>query len=96
MLEDLQLQKLARDIVRKSLPAINLEDVVTVPMTDSEGEAALRITLVLTPESAEAMTGKDALKLLVELKDAFFREGEERFALVEYATHDDLDGPDEE
>ncbi len=96
MLEAPQLKQIALDIFGKNLPKYELTDVVAVPMTDSDGEAALRITLVLTPETADAMTGTEVLKLLVELKDAFVREGEESFALVEYATPDDLDGNDED
>lgn len=96
MLESPQLQKLAREIVGKRMPKVELEDVFTVPITDSEGEAALRITLVLTPESVGAITGEDALKLLVALKDELYRQGEERFAIVEYATSDDLEEHDED
>ncbi|MBS3927643.1 MAG: hypothetical protein KGZ65_03510 [Sphingomonadales bacterium] len=96
MLETLQLQKLAREIVAKRMPKVEVADVLTVPITDSEGEAALRITFVLTPESVDAITGEDALKLLVELKDALFRKGEERFAIIEYATPDDLEEQEED
>jgi hypothetical protein len=90
MLEALKLQELARKIVTKRLPNVQLDDVVAASITDSEGEAALRITLVLTPESVDAISGEDALKLLIDIQQGLFREGEERFAIVEYATADDV------
>lgn len=96
MLEALELQKLARTIVSKRLPAVRLDDVLALPFTDSEGESALRITLFLSPESVDSISGKDALKLLVDIKDALFREGEERFAVLEYATADDVPSDDDE
>lgn len=96
MLEMPQLQELAKKLAGKRMPLVQIEDVIASPMTDSEGEAALRITFVLTPETADAITGGDALKLLVELKDALQREGEERFAIIEYATPDDLEEHEED
>jgi hypothetical protein len=90
MLEALELQKLAKEIVHKRLPSIHLDEVLTQPMTDSDGEAAVRITLVLTPESADAITGEEGLKLLVAIRQALSREGEDRFPIVEYATADDV------
>jgi len=90
MLEAVELQKLAKTIVERRLPSIHLDEVLTEPITDSDGEAALRITLVLTPESAGAISGDEGLKLLVAIRDALFRKGEERFPIVEYATADDV------
>lgn len=90
MLEALELQKLAKDIVHKRLPSIHLDDVLTQPTTDSDGDAAVRITFVLTPETADEISGEDSLKLLVAIKEALFRKGDERFPIVEYATADDV------
>ncbi|MEO7739715.1 MAG: hypothetical protein ABIS10_10550 [Novosphingobium sp.] len=72
------------------MPSVELESVQTEGFTSSEGEDALRITLVLTPETVEAITGDDALKLLLEINDSLRREGDERFAIVEYTTADDV------
>ncbi len=72
------------------MPSVRLDDVVTENTTSSDGEDALRITLVLTPETVDAITGDDALKLLVDINDSLRREGDVRFAIVEYATADDV------
>jgi hypothetical protein len=95
MLEAFRLQDIAKTIVGKNLPSVTLDEVLTENAWTSDGEGALRITLVLTPESVEAISGADALKLLVDIRDGLEREGEERFPIVEYATPDDLDGSDE-
>lgn len=96
MLEALELQRLARKIVLKRLPSVHLDDVLTEGMTISDGEEGLRITLVLTPESVDSISGNDALKLLIDIRNGLLREGEERFPIVEYATADDLEGDDEQ
>ncbi len=94
MLEAPELQRIARSIVERRIPSVTLESIRAEPFTSSEGEAALRITLVITPETVDSITGEDALKLLVELHDDLLREGEERIPIVEYATADDV--PSEE
>lgn len=81
--------------MHKRLPSLHLDDVVTEAMTSSDGDAALRITLVLTPESVDAISGDDALKLLVAIRDGLLREGDDRLPIVEYATADDLNGEDD-
>lgn len=94
MLEALELQKIARAIISKRLPTVALDDIVAENTTSSDGENALRITLVLAAESVDAISGDDALKLLVDIRDGLVREGEERQPIVEYTTVDDV--PDEE
>ena len=96
MLATPELQRIARAIVNKRLPAIAVDDVTAESMTSSDGEAALRITLVLAPEAADAISGDEAVKLLVDIRDSLAREGEERFPIVEYATADDVPGDDDQ
>ena len=50
----------------------------------------LRVKLLFDPQEVEAITGDDALSLLLALNDALQNAGEERFASIEYATTDDL------
>jgi hypothetical protein len=90
MLNVPELQKLARKLVKERMPSVSLDNVFAENMTSSGGDPSLRITLVLTPETADAITGEDALKLLVDINDGLQREGDERFAIVEYTTADDF------
>lgn len=90
MLNDPQLQKLMTEIVNGRLPKVQLQQVMTDTFTDSKGEDALRITLVLTPDSVRELTGDETLDLLVEVQNSLQREGEDRFAIIEYATEEEL------
>jgi hypothetical protein len=60
------------------------------PTTDSVGEPALRITVVLTPGSSETITGTEALTTLVNLQRALRKEGENRFPILGFATEEEL------
>ncbi len=95
MLEAFHLHNIAKEIVGKNLPSVTLDDVRAEAMSMSTGEDGLRITLVLTPESVDAISGDDALKVLVDIRDGLLREGENRFPIVEYATADDVPNDDD-
>ena len=95
MLEVLDLKKSASDILTKRMPLAQLERVITQNTSTSDGDAALRFTLVLTPESVGKITGEGALKFLTDLHDSLERAGEERFPIVEYATSDDVEAQEE-
>jgi hypothetical protein len=95
MLNEPDLQNLARSIVGKRMPSVRLDDVLTENAISSEGEAALRITLVLTPETVNSMSGGEALKLLLDIRHGLEREGDDRLPIVVYATADDFTEVDE-
>ncbi len=75
---------------------VRLDDVVAENVVNSSGEPALRVTLIIASETAGAITGDNALKLLVELNDSLQRLGDERFAIIEYATADDVPTEEDE
>jgi hypothetical protein len=60
-------------------------------MTDSQGHDALRVTIVIRPGAADKLKGDSVLDTLVEIQDRLREAGEERFAIVEYATQDELE-----
>jgi hypothetical protein len=95
MLDSQRITEIAGEVARKQVAEANLERVVSEPATDSEGNEALRITLVLKPEAARKPTGDDALDLLVGIQQKLRAEGEERFPIVEYATEQELAPADE-
>ena len=103
MLSEPKLQEIVKNAAGKELSGFQLGRVLTQPMLDSEGNEALRIVLVLTPEDVNSISGEEALKLLVDIHNGLMREGDERFPIVEYATEADLsevteqsDDPDDE
>jgi len=59
-------------------------------LLDSEGHEALRITIVIKPGSESRIKGDATLDTLVGIQDRLRSEGEERFAIVEYATKREL------
>lgn len=64
--------------------------VMSEPTSDSRGEDALRVTIVIKPGAADRITGDAALDTLVGIQDALQDAGEERFAIIEYATEQEL------
>lgn len=89
MLDSQAITQIARKVASAQVAA-GLERVVTEPATDSEGNEALRITLVLKPDAAKKLTGDEALDLLVAIQQKLRAAGEERFPIVEYATEQEL------
>lgn len=77
--------------MRGRLPDSGLERVIAEPSTDSDGNEASRITVVLKPEAARDWTGDQALDLLVAIQETLTGEGEERLPIVHYATETDLE-----
>jgi hypothetical protein len=70
-------------------------DVTNTAVTDSVGQDALQITIVLTPGSTDAVTGDRALRTLDEIRTQLQRAGEDRLPIVEYATQDELNESDD-
>jgi hypothetical protein len=90
MLDYRTIEKIADRVAKQKVAEAGLERILAESVTDSEGNDALRITLVLKPKAVEALTGDAALDLLVELQRALAKEGEERFPIIEYATEQEL------
>lgn len=90
MLESVELQKLARDVARKNLPTVELEDVQAEAIVSSDGEDALRITLVFSPDSTGAISGDASIAILMAIHDALLALGDQRYPIIEYATSDDV------
>ncbi len=90
MIESIELQRLAREVFAKQLPDVELENLSAEAFVGSEGDEMLRVKLLFDPQEVEAITGDNALSLLLALNDALQNAGEERFASIEYATTDDL------
>ena len=96
MLEDPQIQKLTKQIAAGIFPATELLEVVAEPTSDEEGKEALRITLVITDEVVDHLSGHQLSNLLLEIRDSLLRLGDERFPLLYFATPTDQGIEDEE
>ena len=58
--------------------------------TDSEGNEAIRLTVVLKPDAVPYLNGDFALDILVDVQDALSKKNEHRLVIVEYATEQEL------
>jgi hypothetical protein len=90
MLNEKRIREIAEQVASANLTSANISSVSSSTAIDSEGHDALRITIVINPGSEAKISGDAALDTLVGIQDRLRREGEERFAVVEYATDEEL------
>jgi transketolase N-terminal domain/subunit len=91
MLDREKIEQIAKKVAAANLAGAGISAVQSEPFIDSKGHEALRITIVLTPESVASIDGKMTLNTLVQINSELQRAGEERFPLVEYATTAELE-----
>ena len=90
MISQTEVQRIANEVATANLDQA-VESVRSEPASDSHGRDALRITIVIRPGAAQELPGDSLLETLVEIQERLQRVGEERFAIVEYATLDELE-----
>jgi hypothetical protein len=90
MLDEKRIEEIAQEVASENLASSNISSISSSTAIDSEGHDALRITIVINPGSEARIGGDAALDTLVGIQDRLRREGEERFAIVEYATNEEL------
>jgi len=90
MLHEKRIQEIAQEVASANLTSANVSSVSSSTAIDSEGREALRITIVIKPGSRSRIKGDATLDTLVGIQDRLRSEGEERFAIIEYATKREL------
>jgi hypothetical protein len=90
MLDEAHIAEIAREVAREKLSAKWFEDVLVEPAIDSDGNDAVRITIIIAPTAVRRLHGEAVLQTLVELRHRLDAEGELRFPIVEYATQEEL------
>jgi hypothetical protein len=84
MLKKRDIDRIAKAVARATLDSsANVDSTSTI---DSQGDPALKITIVLTPKSTESIQGKNVLKTLDQLQQRLQEKGEKRFPIVEFET----------
>jgi hypothetical protein len=89
MLGKRDINKIVLEVASANLRITGAKPVVTVesaPTIDSQGDPALKVTIVLTAGSTDSIQGKDVLKTLDQLQQRLQAAGEERFPIVEFET----------
>ena len=88
--------RLIRQALVTELGDENVERLETEPTTDSWGQDALKITIVIAPDTTRRFKSGAVLDALVSLKERLFELGEHRTPIIEYTTEAELeqdDGP---
>lgn len=91
MIEAAQIESIATKAAKARLPKKTVERVLSEAVSDSEGRDALKLTIVISPDSLPKLEGDALLDTLVQIQNDLQEAGEDRFAIVEYATQDELD-----
>lgn len=91
MLDEKRIREIAQEVAVANLASSNVSSVLSSTAIDSEGHDALRITIVIKSGAELKIKGDATLDTLVGIKDRLRREGEERLAIVEYATKEELE-----
>jgi hypothetical protein len=91
MLTPVQISEVAEEVARAKLTPKVVKQVLAEPTTDSEGHEALRVTIVIESGAANRIKSDSILDTLVQIQDRLREAGEDRFAIVEYATQDELE-----
>ena len=90
MIDLKKVSEIAVDVGKANLGAKNVLRVVSQPTTDSEGQEALHVLIVLAPRVAARFKGDEVLDTLVQVLKRLRDAGEQRFPIIEYATEAEL------
>lgn len=83
-------RRLIQYVLVDALGDRNVERVVDESTTDSRGDDALRITVVIKPGAAKILSGGESLDALVRVREQLSRMQDSRTPTIEYATEDEL------
>jgi hypothetical protein len=96
MLDTELINETIREIAAANLGSGTVDHVLSEPTADSQGNDALRITIVIKPSAASSLVGNALLDTLLQIQTTLSEKGEERFPIVEYATTEELAVSDED
>jgi hypothetical protein len=82
--------KIAEQVATANLTPQVFKRVLSEPAVDSEGQDALRLTIVIANNSVAQITGDMVLDTLVEIQRGLEQAGDERLAIVDYASEEEL------
>jgi hypothetical protein len=91
MLQTDKINEAARQVASANLRPETIVSASSEPSVDSEGRDALRITVVVKPETVADISGDKLLDVLVQTQARLQREGEERPITIEYATPEEVE-----
>jgi hypothetical protein len=90
MLDLPEIARLAKEAASANLSVQTVETVVAESTVDSVGDDALRVVIVVRPESVSRLQGEALVDTLLDIQTRLQEAGENRLPIVEYATAADL------
>lgn len=90
MAEHAQIERIAQDVVNANTAPDSVVSVSTRDALDWTGDSIVRVSIVLTEESAEKLRNDTPLNILTQLIAGLENAGETRFPIIDYATPAEL------
>ena len=90
MIQAPDVARIAEMVAQEKFGAENVVRATAEPMLDWTGSEAWRVLIVLEPDAGSRISDDAALDNLVTLQRSVQRAGDDRFAIVEYATEEEL------
>ena len=90
MLDLEKVTQISTEIAKANFGSQNVVRVESEPTTDSEGQEALNLLIVIAPGVIETIDGDAVLDTLVQIVDRLQEAGDDRFPIIEYATEEEL------
>lgn len=82
--------RLIQQALSSELGSDNVVRVEFEPATDSRGQDALRITVVIAPDATRRLKGESVIDARVHLQERLHEMRDDRVPLIEYATEAEL------
>jgi len=90
MLDLAKVAQISTEVAQANFGSQNVVRVESEPTSDSEGQEALNLLIVIAPGVVETVSGDAILDTLVQIIDRLQKAGDDRFPIIEYATEEEL------
>lgn len=91
MLDIAEVDRVVDKAASAALRKARVSRVYSSPTLDSDGQEALNVTIVLRRGSRKTVSGEAALSAIVRIGRDLWKNGEERFPIIEFVTEEELD-----
>jgi hypothetical protein len=91
MLQEDQIAQIVTRAVEANAAPNSVRRVMTEPAATFDGEDAVRITIVLTPEAVDQLADGDPGDVFIRVWNEMRAAGDHRFPILDYATEAELE-----
>jgi hypothetical protein len=90
MLDDKRIAQIATEVATANLSSQNFTSILSSSSTDSTGQEALQITIIIPSGAEKRIQGNATLSTLVQMQERLREAGDDRFLIIEYSTETEL------